>query len=257
MPETCLARERTPWLEFSIRHQEGAVRLEAEARLRGSLAVLVGPSGAGKTTLLRAIAGLLRPNGSGNGVGSGFVNVGGRTAWRSGTSRWLAPAERGCGLVMQRPALFPALSARENIAFGLHYLTRAEQERRVQEMAALFRLEPFLGRRPSQLSGGEQQRLAVARTLAPRPPVLLLDEPFGGLNMSLKDAILTDLEMWLSAMNTPALYVTHDVAEGWRLGSHPGAEVLRMEAGRIVAQGPAAEVLAEERAQLLRALEEH
>jgi ABC-type sulfate/molybdate transport systems ATPase subunit len=158
-------------------------------------------------------------------------------------------------MVLQRAALFPAMTARDNIGFGLRNLTRAEQQRRVEEMAVLFRIEALLGRRPAQLSGGEQQRVAVARTLAPRPPVLLLDEPFAGLHMPLKEAILTDLEMWLSASETPAMYVTHDVSVGWRFGSHPGAEVLRMENGRIVAQGTAAEVLADERSYLLRALE--
>jgi ABC-type sulfate/molybdate transport systems ATPase subunit len=175
--------------------------------------------------------------------------------WDSERGVWLRPAERGCGLVMQRPALFPAMTAGENIAFGLGALGRDEREHRVQEMAALFRIEVLLSRRPGQLSGGEQQRVAVARTLAPRPRVLLLDEPFAGLNLDLKNTILTDLESWLARTGTPALYVTHDVAEAWRMGSRPGAEVLRMENGRIVAQGRTAEVLAAERAQLLAGLE--
>jgi ABC-type sulfate/molybdate transport systems ATPase subunit len=85
--------------------------------------------------------------------------------------------------------------------------------------------------------------------------VLLLDEPFAGLNLELKDAILTDLESWLAAAQTPVLYVTHDVAEAWRVGSRPGAEVLRMDDGRIVSQGSAAVVLAAERTQLPAALE--
>jgi ABC-type sulfate/molybdate transport systems ATPase subunit len=245
-----------PWLAFAIHHgahraargQQSGLILAAEASLRGSLAVLVGPSGAGKTSLLRSIAGLMRPE-------RGYVRVAGTIVWDSARARWLRPAARGCGLVTQRPALFPAMTARDNIAFGLHALPRAEREQRVQEMAALFRLEPLLSRWPAQLSGGEQQRVAVARTLAPHPRVLLLDEPFAGLNLELKDAILTDLESWLAVVRTPVLYVTHDVAEAWRVGSRPGAEVLRMDEGRIVSQGSAAVVLAAERTQLLAALE--
>lgn len=245
------------WLAFAIHHgagsrhegrsEESGLTLAAEASLRGSLAVLVGPSGAGKTSLLRSIAGLMRPQ-------RGYVTVEGIKVWESAQGLWVRPAERGCGLVTQRPALFPAMTARDNIVFGLHALPREERERRVEEMAGLFRLEPLLSRRPSQLSGGEQQRVAVARTLAPHPRVLLLDEPFAGLHLDLKDAILTDLETWLAAAKTPVLYVTHDVAEAWRVGSRPGAEVLRMDAGRIVSQGTAAAVLAAERTRLLAAL---
>lgn len=236
------------WLEFSVHHHAGGLQLAAEAALHGTLAVLVGPSGAGKTSLLRAIAGLLRPQ-------CGTIRVMDKVVCESNRGVWLKPAQRGCGLVTQRPALFPAMSAAENIAFGLHALPRAERDQRVREMAALFRLDTVLARRPAELSGGEQQRVSVARTLAPRPRVLLLDEPFAGLNLALKDAILIDLKGWLEATRTPAFYVTHDVAEAWRMGSWPGAEALRMENGRIVQQGPAAEVLAAERAQLLAALE--
>jgi ABC-type sulfate/molybdate transport systems ATPase subunit len=247
-----------PWLAFSIHHGARAygeyqepsngLILAAEASLSGSLAVLVGPSGAGKTSLLRSIAGLMRPR-------LGYVSIAGKAVWDSVRAIWIRPAERGCGLVTQRSALFPAMTARDNIAFGLHALSREEREERVQEMAALFRLGPVLSRRPPQLSGGEQQRVAVARTLAPHPRVLLLDEPFAGMNLDLKHAVLTDLENWLTKTRTPVLHVTHDVAEAWRLGTRPGAEVLRIEAGRIVSQGRAAAVLAAERAQLLTSLE--
>ncbi len=250
-----MSEQKTPWLDFAIRARVGSLHFHAKAQLRGCQAVLVGPSGAGKTTLLRILAGLLRPRGERGHAAKGIITLAGRTVWKSETSRWLPPMARGCGMVMQRAALFPGLSVRDNIAFGLRPLARAERERRVDEMATLFRVQPLLARKPSQLSGGEQQRVALARTLAPHPHVLLLDEPFAGLNLALKDAILTDLDLWLSATNTPALYVTHDVAEGWRLGMQPGAEVLRMEAGRIVAQGSAADVLADERASLLRALD--
>ena len=210
---------RVPWLEFAIHHREGGLMLAAEATLRGSLAVLMGPSGSGKTSLLRSIAGLLRPR-------SGHVTVAGKAVWTSEAGVWRRPSARGCGLVMQRPALFPAMTVAGNITFGLHAIPRAERERRVEEMAELFRLQPLLWRRPVQLSGGEQQRVSVARALAPHPQVLLLDEPFAGLNQSLKDAILTDLESWLKRTGTPMLHVTHDVAEAWRLGSRPGCRGL-------------------------------
>jgi ABC-type sulfate/molybdate transport systems ATPase subunit len=246
------------WLAFAVHHgthahrktrrKESGIILAAEASLRGSLAVLVGPSGAGKTSLLRSIAGLMRPQ-------HGYVSVAGTLVWDSARAVWVRPAQRGCGLVTQRPALFPSMSARDNVAFGLHALPREVREQRVQEMAALFRIESLLSRRPSQLSGGEQQRVAVARTLAPRPRVLLLDEPFAGLNLELKDAILTDLENWLATTGTPVLYVTHDVAEAWRMGSRANAEVLRMEEGRVIAQGSVTQVLATERTLLLSALE--
>jgi ABC-type sulfate/molybdate transport systems ATPase subunit len=253
------AREQTPWLAFAVYHgthgnrdaeqQRGdGPNLAVEGSLHGSVAVLVGPSGAGKTSLLRSIAGLMRPQ-------RGYVTVAGTTVWDSVRGIHFPPARRGCGLVTQRPALFPAMTARDNIAFGLHALPREERERRVQEMATLFRLESVLSRRPAQLSGGEQQRVAVARTLAPHPRVLLLDEPFAGLNLTLKDAILSDLEGWMRTTRTPVLHVTHDVAEAWRLGSRPGAEVLRIEDGRIVKQGSASVVLAADRTQLLTALE--
>ena len=236
------------WLELAVHHQDGALTLAAEAVLRGSLAVLVGPSGAGKTSLLRSIAGLLIPTG-------GRIAIAGKPVWQSDAGLSLPPAQRGCGLVMQHPALFPAMTAADNIAFGLHALPREQRAARVQQMIALFRLQPYMHRRPAELSGGEQQRVALARALAPQPRVLLLDEPFAGLNLELKEAILNDLEVWLAQMAIPVLHVTHDVAEAWRLGTRPRAEVLRMESGRIVAQGSAKEVLAADRTRLLAALE--
>jgi molybdate transport system ATP-binding protein len=257
-PARSVGEPAAPWLAFSVYHgagtrgeiggHPGGVTLAAEASLSGSLAVLVGPSGAGKTSLLRSIAGLMRPQ-------RGSVRVAGTTVWDSTQAIWLRPAARGCGLVTQRPTLFPAMTVRDNIAFGLHGLTREHRKGRVRQMAALFRIEPLLSRRPSQLSGGEQQRVSLARTLAPHPRLLLLDEPFAGLNLDLKHDVLTDLENWLAETRTPVVHVTHDVAEAWRLGTRPGAEVLRIEDGRIVSQGPGAMALAAERAQLLNALE--
>jgi molybdate transport system ATP-binding protein len=238
---------RKPWLEFALHHRQGGLTLAAEAILCASIAVLVGPSGAGKTTLLRAIAGLLRP-------ARGRIAICGVAVYNSDRHVCLKPGRRACGMVMQRPALFPAMTARQNIAFGLASLGATERKQRMERMIALFRLGAFVDRHPWQLSGGEQQRVALARALAPEPRGLLLDEPFAGLNPELKEEILADLEAWLAARATPALYVTHDVAEAWRLAARPSAEVLRMEEGRIVAQGSAATVLGRDRERLLLAL---
>ena len=248
MADSPLASHRQPWLEVVLHHRQGSLAIAADAVLCGSLAVLVGASGAGKSSLLRAVAGLMRPD-------RGRIVVSGTAVWDSRTKVWTPPGRRGCGMVMQRAALLPAMTAAQNIAFGLHALNPAEQKARVDEMVSLFRLQSFVHRHPAALSGGEQQRVALARALAPRPRALLLDEPFAGLNPDLKEAILTDLEAWLAHHATPVLHVTHDIAEAWRLAARDNAEVLRMEAGRIVAQGNAAMVLGADRERLLAALE--
>ena len=237
-----------PWLDVTVHHREASRLLAVEAVLRAPLTVLVGASGAGKTSLLRAIAGLLRPQ-------RGRIVVANRIVWDSHTHLWIAPGRRGCGMVMQRPAIFPAMTAGDNIAFGLHALPAAQRRESVDEMVTLFRLQDVVHRDAGALSGGEQQRVALARAVAPHPSVLLLDEPFAGLNPGLKAEILNDLEAWLALRNTPVLHVTHDVAEAWRLCARADAEVLRMDAGYVVAQGSAADVLAADRERLLAALQ--
>jgi molybdate transport system ATP-binding protein len=237
-----------PWLHAMVHHRQGSQLLAVEIALCAPLTVLVGASGSGKTSLLRAISGLLRPQ-------RGRITLGDFTVWDSHTHVWLPPGRRGCGMVMQRPALFPAMTAGENIAFGLHALPAPVRRQRLDEMVSLFRLENFVHRHATALSGGEQQRVALARAIAPHPRVLLLDEPFAGLNPDLKAEILTGLETWLTHRQTPVLHVTHDVAEAWRLCARSETEVLRMEAGRIVAQGAAAAVLATDRERLQAALQ--
>ncbi len=247
VPTVAVASRAQAWLELVVHHRQGGLTVAAEAVLHTPLAVLVGASGAGKTTLLRAVAGLLRPQ-------SGRIVVAGSEVWNSHAHLCLPPGRRGCGMVMQRPALFPAMTAAQNIAFGLASLSATQRKQRIEEMVALFRLQAFINRQPSSLSGGEQQRVAFARALAPHPRVLLLDEPFAGLNPELKEEILIDLEAWLRHRATPALHVTHDVAEAWRLAARNQADVLRIDAGRIVAQGSAASVLGPDRERLLVSL---
>ena len=219
-----------PLLTAKIRHRVGELQLEAEFALTQPWTVLFGPSGAGKSTLLRVLAGLERPE---------VAEV---------TLR--AEGGAGIGFVMQEPALFPHLTVEQNVAFGLRALDRAARKARLEAMITLFHLEPLRTRHPGRLSGGEQQRVALARALAPRPALLLLDEPFGALDGALKESLLGTLSAALAAEGTAALYVSHDVAEAFALN----AEVLLLEAGRLVAQGAACEVLASHRARVLRQL---
>jgi len=216
---------------------------------RGQFAAIMGPSGSGKSTLLGLLAGLDSPT-------SGQVLLDGEDITQLSEDRMAVLRGQKIGFVFQSYHLIPTLTAEENVLLPMELAGRDRGGRaRARELMDRVGLKDRFDHYPVQLSGGEQQRVALARTLAPHPRVLLLDEPFAGLNLDLKSAILTDLESWLTRTRTPVLYVTHDVAEAWRLGSQPGAEVLRIEEGRIVRQGSAAEVLAIERAQLLASLE--
>jgi iron(III) transport system ATP-binding protein len=184
----------------------------------GELVVIVGPSGCGKSSLLRAIAGL-----------DPVVN--GRVVLDGTDVSALPPEKRRIGLVFQDHALFPHRRVEQNIAFGLTHLDRAARARRVDELLELVRL-PGVGKRyPHELSGGEQQRIALARALAPDPAVVLLDEPFASLDPSLRDDVRTDVIEALRLRNAAAVLVTHDREEALALGDR----VAVMSAGRFVA----------------------
>jgi len=149
--------------------------------------------------------------------------------------------------VAQQPALFPHLSAAANIAYGLRHLERAGRARRVEEMLELVDATELASRRPQELSGGQAQRVALARTLAPQPRLLLLDEPFSALDGTASDALLERLWEWVRANGVQTVLATHDVSDALAIG----AEVLLLREGRQVAQGAAADVLAGERKRLL------
>ena len=177
----------------------------------GGITVVIGPSGSGKSTLLQILAGLLAPD-------AGAVRFDGRDVMG-------VPAERrDVGVVFQSYALFPHLTVRDNVAFGLttarRRLPRAEVAARVREAAALLGIEPLLGRRPAELSGGERQRVAVARAIAPRPALLLLDEPLSALDARLRRSVRAELAALLARLGTTAFYVTHDQEEAMLLADH-------------------------------------
>ena len=188
----------------------------------GQIAALLGPSGSGKTTLLRAVAGLERPT-------SGRVLLDGRDLTG-------VPAhERGIGLMFQDFALFPHRDVGGNVSFGLRMqgATRAEQDRRVAEVLELVRLPGTQRRAVSSLSGGEQQRVALARALAPRPRILMLDEPMGSLDRELRERLPLELRALFQQLGVTVVYVTHDQEEALAVADR----TILLRDGRVEADG--------------------
>lgn len=171
---------------------------------QGEIVGIPGPSGSGKSTLLRLLAGLEVPT-------KGKIVIDGRTVV---DARIFVPAEkRGVGMVFQDYALFPHLNVEQNVIFGLHRMSNAERHNRLKEMLELVHLQDFAHRYPHELSGGQQQRVALARALAPKPSLLLLDEPFSNLDEALKSSIRSDLRRILRQADMTCLLVSHDQAD--------------------------------------------
>ena len=196
---------------------------------RGEILTLLGPSGCGKTTTLRLVAGLERPDG-------GRVSLNGDTV--AGPDRFVAPEERGIGVVFQEFALFPHLTAAENVAFGIDDLPADEREARVDELMALVDLEAQRDSYPDELSGGQQQRVALARSLAPEPEVLLLDEPFSNLDVDLRVQMREEVRRILKATGVTAVSVTHDQEEAMSISDR----VAVVNDGRVEQVGEPEEV---------------
>jgi iron(III) transport system ATP-binding protein len=175
---------------------------------KGSIACLLGPSGCGKTTALRAIAGF-------EPVHHGSILLDGLTL--SSPSHTLPPEQRHVGMVFQDYALFPHLNVSDNIAFGLQKFTRGERDRTTSALLELVRLEDNAQSYPHQLSGGQQQRVALARALAPKPKLLLLDEPFSNLDTELRRSLSLEVRAILKEHGTTAILVTHDQTEAFNV----------------------------------------
>ena len=175
----------------------------------GEIGVLIGPSGCGKTTLLRAVAGL-------EPVNDGEIRLSSQVVSQAGRS--VAPEERRIGMVFQDYALFPHLSVERNVAFAIHQWPAPERRARVAEVLRLVGLEGSEAHFPHALSGGQQQRVALARALAPRPQLMLLDEPFSNLDVDLRERLAHEVRGILKAAGATALFVTHDQLEAFAIG---------------------------------------
>ncbi|HSI40069.1 MAG TPA: ABC transporter ATP-binding protein [Xanthobacteraceae bacterium] len=190
----------------------------------GEIVCLLGDSGCGKTTLLRVVAGMERPSG-------GRVRLDGAVV--AGPEAFVPPERRNIGLVFQDYALFPHLTNLENVSFGLHRLRRADAQAEARRALARVGLERYADDYPHALSGGEQQRVALARALAPRPGIVLMDEPFSGLDQRLRGRVRRETLDMLREARATCIIVTHDPEEAMRLGDR----IALMRAGRLVQLG--------------------
>jgi molybdate transport system ATP-binding protein len=223
-------------LTIDVRRRLGNFTLDISLNVGCELAVLLGRSGAGKSVTLRAVAGLMTPD-------TGHIALNGRALFDSDAHINLPPQARRIGYVPQSYALFPHMSAEQNIAYALKGLPRDEAERRVAEMVSLVGLMGMAERRPDQLSGGQQQRVALARALARQPDALLLDEPLSALDAPTRADLRRNLRQLQARFQIPVLFVTHDLAEAYfmadRLAVYGEGRILQFDAPGVVLRHPA------------------
>jgi molybdate transport system ATP-binding protein len=201
-------------------------QLECSFEAQNEVVVLFGASGAGKTSVLDCIAGFRSPH-------RGRIALGDHIVFSSKHGVNLPVRQRRIGYLSQQPALFPHLSVRQNVEYGLLDLPRPVRDARVNAILERFRIASLAASRPAAISGGEQQRVALARTLVCEPELLLLDEPLAALDLRLKSLLLEALFDWQREHAVPLLYVTHEQSEAYSLSQR----VLVMETGRVVADG--------------------
>jgi molybdate transport system ATP-binding protein len=215
------------------RHSQGhEFLLEVQFQSEPGFTILFGPSGAGKTTVLDCVAGLAKPD-------SGRIAVGDRVLFDAAQAIDLPVSKRCVGYVFQSLALFPHMTVAKNVQYGLAHFPQAERTTRASAILQAFRIAHLAERYPREISGGESQRTALARTLVTDPAVLLLDEPLAALDAPTKAKIIDDLRQWNQAHCIPILYVTHSREEVFALGEG----VIVLDAGRIVSKGTPHEVM--------------
>ena len=211
---------------FGVTRAVEDVSLVLEA---GSILALVGPSGCGKTTLLRLIAGFETPD-------AGSISVAGRLV--AGSGAWLPPEQRHVGMVFQDYALFPHMTVEENVGFGLKGYKKDRRSERIKQALEHGHVDHLTGRYPHQLSGGEQQRVALVRAVASRPQVLLMDEPFSNMDPQLRVELRKEVKRVIKASDTSLIYVTHDQQDAMSMGD----TVAVMHQGRLEQAGTPHEV---------------
>jgi molybdate transport system ATP-binding protein len=217
-------------LAYAVGGIELDVRFDVPA---GRCLALAGPSGAGKSTILRLLAGIARPD-------QGRISNGEEVWVDTANGVWRAPEERRCGYVFQDYALFPHLSALRNVAYGLRSLPSRERREAALALLGQFGLEGRADTKPAVLSGGERQRVALARALAPRPQVLLLDEPLSALDARTRASASRELSAALRSLEVPVVLVTHDFNEAAMLGDQIGV----IDRGTIVQRSTASDLAA-------------
>ena len=205
------------------RKNEIVFRLDISFSVGNGITVLTGASGAGKTSLLRMIAGILQPD-------EGFIKINSQIYFDAEQKINLPIQQRKVGFVFQDYALFPHLTAEQNIAYGVKLNQKASRIKKAHEMLALFRIEHLAKRIPREMSGGEQQRVALARALASDPLIVLLDEPLSAVDVETRAKLLDEIESAQNRARIPFVYVTHNEAEALRLGRYR----IVLEKGEVV-----------------------
>ncbi len=206
--------------------------LDVAFELPPGITILFGPSGAGKSTLLDCLAGLAKPD-------AGRISIDGELLFDSAIGANLPPQNRLIAYVFQSLALFPHMDVEANVSYGLAKLSPEDRRARVDAALAAFHVDALKARKPAAISGGERQRVALARSLVTSPRVLLLDEPLTGLDAQLKSSIIDDLRAWNSAQRIPIVYVTHSREEVDALGER----MIAIDHGRVIDSGPPQHVL--------------
>jgi molybdate transport system ATP-binding protein len=230
--DTAAARARASLAVRISRQVSRDFSLEVAFDAPAGFTMLLGTSGGGKTTVLNCIAGLERPD-------SGRIALGPRVLFDSASRIDVPVAERRLGYLFQNLALFPHLTIEQNVHYGILKLPVPERRERTMALLESFRIAHLLRSKPNQISGGERQRAALARSLVTDPVLLLLDEPLSALDQATKATILDDLRSWNASHRIPIVYVTHSPVEAFALGEH----VVVLESGRIIASGMPQDVL--------------